>query len=339
MVKCLKTEAWLIDKGFKKFTLRTKVPVTDIDMQDARSNTARPHRPVDTDVAVRYATAMEAHGNADAFPPLVLIKSSLRRQLRMATGLHRIDAGSMVKPKPVEEFDAYIVDCDDDPARETLLIHAINSIEGNAPTVDQELLLAAEYKHLYPDTSIKEVAAAFSIKELMLSNFLKQQDGERRASRLECLAEFQELKTQALKLGLNRVQNDNTFKRSVVLAFVWKLNGSEADAFTNDVLKCRTEAQANDLIDKREEEYKRRAAKLAAPYAKPQRTKWQKMVSWCKMVMRLDVPSLGLSQVPDGEVAGTMMAYETAAEHLQRATRILRARHEAMSRKQNVPVE
>lgn len=310
------------------FTLKQKVPLSEIDMVEARANPARAYRAINDEALLKYSLAMQ---RGDDFVAIVLIKRSTSRLYILATGLHRVIAAlEWVKPTPLLYLDAYICDCHDDPAKETLVIHALNSINGLAPTYDEELELACEAKRLYPNTPTREIAAAFSRNEQTIQNHFNQQKGEERAHRLKCDGQFGALSSQKLKLGLNGIQNDNWFQRATLFAFDAKLGGQDADDFVRDVKGCRTERAFNDYMDKREEKLRQQKLATNAVRNRGGRTPAQVLESISKTIVRKDI-SMVVASFIDADLANNLACYEAAVEKLTKIIRIGKARLHAKS--------
>jgi hypothetical protein len=290
-----KTENYLND-GQYAFEFRPKVPIKSIDLVGARINPARANRRIDPERVNAYGVAML---DGTDFPAIVVFDGG-GLLLSLVTGLHRLEAAIDAK---LDTFDCYVV-VEPNDYRRDLLVRSINSIEGFAPTQQEQLRLAAEMLRLYPGVATnKQVAASFKLGESTLASFLRVTEADDRALNLGVFDQFCGL-TQTIKLELYGIKNDHIFTSAIGVISNYSLKGGEADAFVKEVKRARKDDDAQAAIDKKQRDMEQRDQRAKAKHGKTKRARSTKFVSCGKSFARMGpLPALGLDGIETGDLA------------------------------------
>jgi hypothetical protein len=320
-----KTENYLND-GQYAHEFRAKVPIKSIDLVGARINPARAHRRIDPDRVTAYGIAML---DGTEFPAIVVFDHG-GPLLDLVTGLHRLEAAIDAK---LTDFDAYVV-VEPVEYRRDLLRRAINSIEGSAPTQQEQLKHAAEMLRLHPSlTSIKDVAAAFKLSDFTLATFLRVTEADERALQLGVFDQFCSL-TQTIKLELYGIQNDHNFVGAIGVIANYNLRGGEADAFAKEVKRARSEAAGHTVIEKKQRDCQQRDQRAKAKHSKTKRARSTKFISAAKTLARMGpLPALGLDGIEPGDLYEGIEAVEQAIDLMTRSLKWMQHRLEENDRK------
>jgi hypothetical protein len=311
-----KTEQYL-SAGRYAFVFAKDVPIRDIDMGEAKANPARLQRRIDDDRVNAYGIAML--DGAD-FPAIVLFDDEPKKHL--VTGLHRLTAAQDAH-KTV--FDAYLVR-ETDEYRRQLLMRSINTIEGKAPDVQEQLNHACEILRQFPGSLVKDIAAAFNMKPDAIVQYQHKVAAEHRAIRLMVGDEFSGLPSFT-KIEIGRVASDVTFPILVRAIAGTKARGNVATDLIKSVRGVRSEEAANKIIERHVREFREEQERARARYGKTPTAASTRFLGRVKVLTKeTNLSKLALNGIFAEKLPDAIHSIEQARELLERVHQALVSR-------------
>lgn len=295
-----RTENYLTKGGYT-FTFVPGYSLSRINLKQALDNPARLSHSLDTQRVDTIATGLLS---GDDLPAIVVFGNADGTHDELVTGAHRTAAAAKAG---IKTLDAYVI-IESDPFRRALLPRSINMLEGRGQTNEESLALVADVLRTFPDVTQTDIAAAFNLKPIQVSEYVRLLDYETRAEALGCGDIWARL-TQTIRKELGRVSNDPVFRRTIEVLYATKINGTRAEDLVAGIRRIRSEAAALALLDKtmaaHQQSEKQAATQHFGKRAKPSVTKrWFAALNAVRRVLdpwhvdNLHLPTLDPSAIP-----------------------------------------
>jgi len=255
-----KTENYL-ERGGYAWRFVENYQLSRINLAAEAANPARLGRRREDDRIIKMATAMT---DGVPFPAIVVFANEDAPHDSLVTGLHRVTAADLAS---IEVLDAYVV-VEHDVYRRALLPRSINVIEGKASTLAEDLAQIAELIRLFPNASQADLAAAFGVKQPLISDHLKLIEQEERANRLGVGDVWARITQQGIRMRLGRINNDVVFAMAANAVEQMRLTGRAADDLIDNVRKARTEQSATKIVQDALASYVEAQERAKAKYGK-----------------------------------------------------------------------
>lgn len=280
-----KIEQFLKANGYN-FVFQKGLELASIDLNEARANPARLHRQLDEDRAISIGVALDS---GLEMPAIIVLDIGDGLPKLLMTGMHRCVGAELAKPK-VKGLDAYVVR-EADPLRVELLRRASNVPEGQGMTHREKMTHIAYLRREHPHLTLDALAQIFSVKKDGIGLYIKEMDAEQRAFDLgfgNMLATTPTRFPQQLKVALGGIHNDNVFSSAIQLIVDHPdFKGAAALEFVKAVKEYKTERQASDYIQERDEELTKSEQDKKNRRARTQSSKGTKLLGLCRVLCRL----------------------------------------------------
>jgi hypothetical protein len=250
-----KTEHYLNDGGYA-FKYQAEFDLGLIDVEGAKTNPWRLHRRLDEYRVDAIGCAILE--GAD-IPAIVLFDDA--DGYRLVTGLHRTMGAREAK---TGALDAYLI-VETDPYRRSLLARGINTIEGAAPSEQENLDQIVDLLREFPDRTVVDVARAFNMKPGTIERHVRIARVEKRGHDLGVGALFANgSMSRRIKELLGAIKSDPIFTRTAMIIGDTKARGTIAEVLIRDVQRSRSDQAAVKVLDAYEQEFTEReeAAKV-----------------------------------------------------------------------------
>lgn len=228
-------ESWFSQQGVEA-DYRENVPLSRIDIEASLANQARLGKPLDDELWLKYADAMEQ--GAD-FPPLIVYDAGGR--LIIVSGNHRVKAATYTSRK---SFDLYVVKTDDRYIIERMTRSA-NVVEGRGLTKDESVAQAVYLVTTFHKRA-SDVARSFNLKP---SDVQKAIERRRHMARLEGLGVKASRMSSSHLDAFGDIPDDKVLKAAVTLAQDYALTSDQAKEMAREI-KDKTSEDARYAVVK-----------------------------------------------------------------------------------------
>lgn len=211
------------------------VKLSEIDWAASRTNGARLNDPLNDDLVIEYALAME---RGDGFPMVVLMKKG--SHYIILSGNHRMAAAKEIG---IAEVKAYVIETDDSSVIE-ILPRVLNRLHGKRQD-KSEALLHAVYAVDQFGWEPKKASEMFGLHKGAVADFIRIRE-------TRTALEKNGVKTAALKDShvrtLSVIKNENVQSAAARIAVNTGMTGDLLEELTKSVKAQKTEATAMGVI-------------------------------------------------------------------------------------------
>lgn len=213
------------------------LPLDDIDVEASKRNQARPVALIPT-LRDEYIEAMI---DGAEFPAIIGYRPDPAAGVVLIGGNHRVDASIATERTSI---DCYLVSGITEMDIR-LLTWSANGLNGERGDQDTRLAQAMHFHRLYPRMTIKEVARRMRVSRSKLELRLRVEEVDLRL--IEYNIDPSEIGGPN-KTRLHQFQSDVVFKLAARFLQRSGIKGGLADEFWADLRRCKTEAQAEAMI-------------------------------------------------------------------------------------------
>jgi hypothetical protein len=232
-------EQWLESEGIH-FSYEELVDLGEFDVEASKQNQARVNAPLIEDLVERYTLALI--DGAD-LPAMLGKRREKDNRIVLLDGNQRLAAHLEAERTAT---DVYIVR-NIDEAQEVALCWTANTLNGDAGTPLDRMLLAKHFHRRFPGFPNNEVARRFKIKPTTFNNALREDEV---VSKLSGFGLDPDSISNPNKSHLHvYINNDVQFREAAKLIQEAGLVGQLANEFWADIRRARSEGQVMEVIE------------------------------------------------------------------------------------------
>lgn len=222
-------EKWLTDAG-ATFSFQERFNLSKIDREESFRNQARIGAPIDEDVVLTYAVAMD---KGDVFPPIVVYQKNGRYV--NIDGNHRYDSARMVNK---DHLPAYTVD-NPTPALVALLTYNANTKHGKPTSLQERLRQGTLLVEM--GATRADVARNLNVPIRQLNAHIDQVNTDKRFQSLG-ITRWDSL-ARGIRTRLNDIRADRVMKAAANITIRAKLVTEDVNRLVKEINEKRNESE------------------------------------------------------------------------------------------------